>query len=73
MIVEVGPFSCTDEKLLQKFYYLCYRIGDKWCRLGYKFGFRVRGTKKVEVKQLEVNNRQRIRDLKLMSGSKKSE
>lgn len=73
MVVEVGPFSCQNENLLEKAFYLCYRLENGWERLGYRFGFRVRGYKNVEVKKVESNGRDLIRNLKLLSGSRKSE
>ena len=73
MVIELGPFKCENEGLLEQAFYLCYRKENGWERLGYRFGFRVKGFKKVEVKKLESNGREMIRDLKMLSGSRKSE
>jgi hypothetical protein len=69
----LGPFKCESEALLEQAFYLCYRKEDGWERLGYRFGFRVRGFKKSEVKKLESTSRELIRNLKMISGSRKSE
>jgi hypothetical protein len=47
MIVELGPFKCQNEALLEQAFYLCQRLEDGWERLGYRFGLRVRGVKSV--------------------------
>lgn len=69
----MGPFRCESESLLEKAFYLCHRIEDGWERLGYRFGFRVRGIKNVEVKKIVPSSREIIRNLKTLSGSRKSE
>ncbi len=72
MIIEVGPYKCQNETLLEQHFYLCYRIQDGWERLGYRFGFRIKGVKKTEVKKMECSQRDMIRNLKMLSGSRKS-
>lgn len=47
MVVEVGPFKCNSDALLEQAFYLCHRLQDGWERLGYRFGLRVRGVKNV--------------------------
>jgi hypothetical protein len=73
MFLELGPFKCETEGLLEQAFYLCFRTENGWERLGYRFGFRTRGFKISEVKKTESNTRDLIRNLKLLSGSKKSE
>lgn len=72
MIVEVGPFKCENEALLERAFYLCYRSQNGWERLGYRFGLRVRGLKNVEMRKMEQSGRELIQNLKVLSGSKKS-
>lgn len=71
--VELGPFVCNSEGVLEKTYVLCYREGDNLVRFGHKFGFAVRGLKLKSVRKVVSNQRERIRDLKMLSGSSKSE
>ena len=73
MVITLGPFKCENECLLEKAFYLCHRIEDGWERLGYRFGFRIHGFRNVEVKKLESSSRDIIRNLKTLSGSRKSE
>jgi hypothetical protein len=73
MVVELGPFKCPSDALLEQAFYLCYRVENGWERLGYRFGLRVRGVKNVEVKKMESASRDMIRNLKTLSGSRKSE
>ena len=51
MVVSLGPFKCENESLLEKAFYLCFRQENGWERLGYRFGFRVRG-EKIEPKKI---------------------
>lgn len=69
----MGPFKCEHDGFLENAFYLCERKEDGWERLAYKFGFRIRGFKNVEVKKLEPTCRDLIRNLKVLSGSRKSE
>ena len=57
--LEVGPFVCNDDTLLEKLYYLCYQVEDKWMRIGYKFGLRVRGIR-VVVPLVNVNANEEV-------------
>jgi len=75
MYVEFGPFVCKNENILEKTYSLFYKDGDELVRFGHKFGFTVRGVKKVDIVKNDTfeKERERIRDLKEVSGSRKSE
>lgn len=72
MVVEVGPFRCENEAVMTQAYYLCYRTEEGWERLGYRFGLRVKGFKPQEPKKIESQSREILKNLKVMSGSKKS-
>lgn len=72
MEVELGPFVCSTEELFEKTYVLCFREGDSLVRFGHKFGFCVRGFKPKAVRKVVSNQRERVRDLKVVSGSGKS-
>lgn len=69
----MGPFVCSNEGLFEKTYVLCYREGGELVRFGHKFGFSVRGVKAKTVRKVVCSQRERIRDLKMVSGSSKSE
>ena len=75
MVVELGPFICKNDATLEKTYSLFYKEGDELVRFGHKFGFTVKGVKKSEVKKNDTIEKQRVRvqELKMLSGSKKSE
>ena len=75
MTVDVGPFMCKNEDLLEKTYSLYYKDGEEMIRFGHKFGFTVRGVKRGEMKKnvKTEQEREKIRDLKVISGSLKSE
>lgn len=66
MYVEFGPFVCKNENILEKTYSLFYKDGDELVRFGHKFGFTVRGVKKVDIVKNDTfeKERERIRDLK---------
>jgi hypothetical protein len=75
MVIELGPFICKNESLLEKTYSLCYKEGEEFIRFGHKFGFSVKGVKKNEIKKNDslIQEKEKISDLKMLSGSKKSE
>lgn len=75
MVIELGPFVCKNESILEKTYSLCYTEGKELIRFGHKFGFSVKGMKKGEIKKNDrlLQEKERIQDLKKMSGSNKSE
>lgn len=50
MSIEVGPFLCKDQTILEKTYSLFYKEGDNLVRFGHKFGFAVKGAKKCDIK-----------------------
>jgi hypothetical protein len=51
MQVDVGPFVCKNEHILEKTYSLFYKEGNEMIRFGHKFGFSVRGAKRAEIKK----------------------
>jgi hypothetical protein len=71
-VLRLGPFLCEDEQVLRKSYHLCYRADNGWVRIGHRFGLRVLGFRKKE-KKVEEETMQLIKDLKMLSGSEKSE
>ena len=75
MEIQMGPFSCKDNATLEKTYSLFYKEGDELVRFGHKFGFSVKGVKRSEVKKNDTVEKERVRiqELKMLSGSKKSE
>lgn len=75
MVIEMGPFVCKNESVLEKTYSLCYKEGEELIRFGHKFGFTVKGVKKSTIKKNDslLLEKERIRDLKMLSGSNKSE
>ena len=75
MVVELGPFVCRDQTVLEKTYSLFYKEEDQLVRFGHKFGFAVKGVKKAEIKKNDSieKEQEKIRDLKAISGSLKSE
>lgn len=75
MHVEFGPFVCKTDNVLEKTYSLFYKEGDELIRFGHKFGFSVRGAKKLGLVKNDSfeKEREKIEVLKAISGSKKSE
>lgn len=75
MVIELGPFSCKNDSTLEKTYSLFYKEGEELVRFGHKFGFSVKGVKKSEIKKNDTVEKERVRvqELKMLSGSKKSE
>ena len=74
MQVDVGPFVCKDENVLEKTYSLFYKEGEELVRFGHKFGFSVRGAKRAEIFKNDSvqKEKERLQDLKSVSGSTKS-
>ena len=72
--VILGPFWCEDATVLKKDFYLCYKLeGGGLVKVGHMFGLRVMGFKQ-EVRCLgSTVRRQLLRDVKVKSGSSKSE
>lgn len=75
MQVDVGPFVCKNDNVLEKTYSLFYKEGNELVRFGHKFGFSVRGAKRVDIKKNESaqKEKEKLRYLKTISGSTKSE
>ena len=75
MMVELGPFVCKTDNILEKTFSLFYKKDDQFIRFGHVFGFSVRGVKKTEIKKNDSidKERERVRDLKMITGSSKSE
>ena len=75
MMVDVGPFVCKNDNVLEKTYSLFYKDGDDLVRFGHKFGFSVRGAKRIDLKKNNSaeKEKEKLRDLKAISQSKKSE
>ena len=75
MLVDVGPFACKNDNVLEKTYSLFYKDGDELVRFGHKFGFSVRGARRMDIKKNESaeKEKEKLRDLKAISGSPKSE
>lgn len=57
MSIELGPFVCQNEGVLEKTFVLCYKEGGNMIRFGHKFGFSVQGFKVKQVKNVSTSLR----------------
>jgi hypothetical protein len=75
MVIELGPFVCKNNTILEKTYSLFYKDGEELVRFGHKFGFSVKGAKKIDIKKSDTIEREKekLSVLKVISGSKKTE